>query len=221
MIPQSGLQAFQTLNESWMTARAVFLDRDGIVKNALADYAQASVDVPDDLAGGEQITVGAKTYNFVLASPGTDEILIDGASTFENFAAKVNADIARTGCTANGTANPVVLTAVKPGVVGNAILLSAGDVAFTIEQFSGGDDAPIPCRVSDRMPGRGGESEQGAQLTTETEKEIAVPLGTTVKTSWRVRVTFPDNTVAEYDLVENQGVVSDATQITLRAVKGN
>jgi hypothetical protein len=215
-----GLRIFKADNEQKMTARLVFVDKSGIVKNALATSATGSVDVPNDLTGGEQITVGSKTYTFVLASPAANEILIEGASTFENFAQRVNADVNVTGCTANGTANPVVLTSVKPGVVGNAIPLS-GDPAFVIQAFSGGNDAPIRCRVSDRMSRRGGELVQGAQLLTETEKEIAVPLGTVVNTAWRARVTFPDNTAAEYHLTENQGVVSDATQITIRAKKVN
>jgi hypothetical protein len=215
-----GLNIFKADNEQKMTARLVFYDKSAIVKNAMATSATASVDVPDNLAGGEQITVGNKTYTFVLVSPGANEILIDGANTFENFASRLNADVAQTGCTANGTVNPVVLTAVKPGAVGNAIPLS-GDDAFTIEEFSGGDDAPIPCRVSDRMPGRGGESVEGAQTVSETEKEIAIPLGTVVNTAWRSRVTFTDNTIVEYHLTENQGLVSDATQITLRATKVN
>src|ERR1044071_7535580 len=83
------------------------------------------------------------------------------------------------------------------------------------------NERPIPARVSDRMPGRGGESEQGAQLVGETEKEIAVPkrFAGFIKTAWRVQATFPDGSVAEYHLTENLGLVSDATQITLRATK--
>lgn len=102
-----------------------------------------------DVVAGTTLTVGGKTYTFVVGSPGADEIQIAVTNNAQgdNIANRINTDTADTLCTAenlsSGFAGRVDLTANTPGAGGNSIPLSVSNGVggnMAAGPFTGGAD---------------------------------------------------------------------------------
>lgn len=95
------------------------------------------------------LTVGSKTYTFVIAAPGANEIELGASNTLtaDNIVTRVGLDTADTLCTgenqsAAGNCN-VKFTANALGTGGNGIPLSCSVLSGSVIPFADGTDANI------------------------------------------------------------------------------